>query len=117
MLVIFIVIKVVHHGSGPADIAFFINTFTPDGLGNLSGTGRTFERYIMKEWSILFKIDTGSEQHTVERLADTQSFTLLITQDGDMNKFEVPEGVEEAVSGILGSIREACDYMYTIEAY
>ena len=34
-----------------------------------------------------------------------------------MNKFEVPEGVEEAVSGILGSIREACDYMYTIEAY
>ena len=75
MLVIFIVIKVIHHGSGPADIAFFVNTFTPDGLGNLGGTGRTFERYIMKERSILFKIDTGSEQHTVERLADTQSFT------------------------------------------
>ena len=57
------------------------------------------------------------ERITLYSLDGEVSATLLITQDGDMNKFEVPEGVEEAVSGILGSIREACDYMYTIEAY
>lgn len=55
------------------------------------------------------------ERITLYSLDGEVSATLLITQDGDMNKFEVPEGVEEAVSGILGSIREACDYMYTIE--
>mgnify|MGYP006887145254 CR=1 FL=1 len=57
------------------------------------------------------------ERSTLYCLDGEVSANLLITQDGDMNKFEVPEGVEEAVSGILGSIREACDYMYTIEAY
>ena len=57
------------------------------------------------------------ERITLYSLDGEVSATLLITQHGDMNKFEVPEGVEEAVSGILGSIREACDYMYTIEAY
>lgn len=57
------------------------------------------------------------ERITLYSLDGEVSATLLITQDGDMNKFEIPEGVEEAVSGILGSIREACDYMYTIEAY
>lgn len=57
------------------------------------------------------------ERITLYSLDGEVSTTLLITQDGDMNKFEVPEGVEEAMSGILGNIREACDYMYTIEAY
>ena len=47
------------------------------------------------------------ERITLYSLDGEVSATLLITQDGDMNKFEVPEGVEEAVSGILGSIREA----------
>ena len=57
------------------------------------------------------------ERITLYSLDGEVSATLLITQDGDMNKFEVPEGVREAMSGVLGSIREACDYLYTLEAY